>query len=138
MYISTYEDLSALCARARGFSAVAIDTEFLRERTYHAKLCLVQIATPDECAVIDPLAIDDLSPLADLMADVDTLKVFHACSQDMEVLNHEVGQGREVVDRQGIYDRALVGSGDLHQAELGVVQMCIRDSASCMPWGKAR
>ena len=91
MYISTYEDLSALCARARGFSAVAIDTEFLRERTYHAKLCLVQIATPDECAVIDPLAIDDLSPLADLMADVDTLKVFHACSQDMEVLNHALG-----------------------------------------------
>lgn len=91
MYISTYEDLSALCTRARGFSAVAIDTEFLRERTYHAKLCLVQIATPDECAVIDPLAIDDLSPLADLMADVDTLKVFHACSQDMEVLNHALG-----------------------------------------------
>lgn len=91
MYISTYENLSALCARARGFSAVAIDTEFLRERTYHAKLCLVQIATPDECAVIDPLAIDDLSPLADLMADVDTLKVFHACSQDMEVLNHALG-----------------------------------------------
>lgn len=91
MYISTYEDLSALCARARGFSAVAIDTEFLRERTYHAKLCLVQVATPDECAVIDPLAIDDLSPLADLMADVDTLKVFHACSQDMEVLNHALG-----------------------------------------------
>lgn len=91
MYISTYEDLSALCARARGFSAVAIDTEFLRERTYHAKLCLVQVATPDECAVIDPLAIDDLSPMADLMADVDTLKVFHACSQDMEVLNHALG-----------------------------------------------
>lgn len=91
MYISTYEDLFALCTRARGFSAVAIDTEFLRERTYHAKLCLVQIATPDECAVIDPLAIDDLSPLADLMADVDTLKVFHACSQDMEVLNHALG-----------------------------------------------
>ena len=91
MYISTYEDLSALCARARGFSAVAIDTEFLRERTYHAKLCLVQVATPDECAVIDPLAIDDLSPLAGLMADVDTLKVFHACSQDMEVLNHALG-----------------------------------------------
>lgn len=91
MYISTYEQLTAFCARARGFAAVAIDTEFLRERTYHAKLCLVQVATPDECAAIDPLAIDDLSPLADLMADVDTLKVFHACSQDMEVLFHTLG-----------------------------------------------
>ncbi|MDO4436972.1 MAG: ribonuclease D [Coriobacteriaceae bacterium] len=91
MYISTNEDLVAFCKRARAFFAIAIDTEFLREKTYHAKLCLVQIATPDECAVIDPLMIDDLKPLADLMADVDTLKVFHACSQDMEVLVHALG-----------------------------------------------
>ena len=78
MYISTYDDLSAFCGRARCHAAIAIDTEFLRERTYHAKLCLVQVATPDECVVIDPLTIDDLSPLAELIADVDTLKVFHA------------------------------------------------------------
>lgn len=91
MYISTYDDLSAFCGRARCHAAIAIDTEFLRERTYHAKLCLVQVATPDECVVIDPLTIDDLSPLAELMADVDTLKVFHACSQDMEVLVHTLG-----------------------------------------------
>ena len=75
MYISTNEDLTAFCKRARAFSAIAIDTEFLREKTYHAKLCLVQVATPDECVVIDPLAIDDLGPLAELMTDVDTLKV---------------------------------------------------------------
>ena len=91
MYISTNEDLTAFCNRARAFSAIAIDTEFLRGKTYHAKLCLVQIATPDECVVIDPLAIDDLGPLAELMTDVDTLKVFHACSQDMEVLCHALG-----------------------------------------------
>lgn len=91
MYISTNEDLSAFCSRARAFSAIAIDTEFLRERTYHAKLCLVQVATPDECVVIDPLAIEDMTPLAGLMTDVDTLKVFHACSQDMEVLHHALG-----------------------------------------------
>lgn len=91
MYISTNEDLTAFCNRARAFSAIAIDTEFLREKTYHAKLCLVQVATPDECVVIDPLAIDDLGPLAELMTDVDTLKVFHACSQDMEVLCHALG-----------------------------------------------
>ena len=52
MYISTNEDLTAFCNRARAFSAIAIDTEFLREKTYHAKLCLVQVATPDECVVI--------------------------------------------------------------------------------------
>lgn len=91
MYISINEDLTAFCNRARAFSAIAIDTEFLREKTYHAKLCLVQVATPDECVVIDPLAIDDLGPLAELMTDVGTLKVFHACSQDMEVLCHALG-----------------------------------------------
>lgn len=91
MYISTNEELVSFCARARTFAAVAIDTEFLREKTYHAKLCLVQVATPDECVAIDPLSIDDLTPLADLIADVDTLKVFHACSQDMEVLSHTLG-----------------------------------------------
>ena len=91
MYISTNEDLCAFCERARAFDAVAIDTEFLRERTFHPRLCLVQVATEDECAVIDPIVIEDLAPLAALMADSSTLKVFHACSQDMEVLDHALG-----------------------------------------------
>ena len=91
MYISTNEELLAFCERARAFDAVAIDTEFLRERTYHARLCLVQAATPDECVVIDPIVIEDLAPLAELMADEGTIKVFHACSQDMEVLYHTLG-----------------------------------------------
>lgn len=91
MYISTNEDLVSFCRRARTFPAIAVDTEFLRERTYHAKLCLVQVGTPNECVAIDPLAIEDLSPLADLMADPNTLKVFHACSQDMEVLLNTLG-----------------------------------------------
>ena len=91
MYISTHDELSAFCGRARAFDAVAVDTEFLRERTYHARLCLVQVATPEECAAIDPLAIGDLSPLVELMRDEATVKVFHACSQDMEVINHSLG-----------------------------------------------
>lgn len=91
MYISTNDELRAFCDRARSFAAVAIDTEFLREKTFHARLCLVQAATPNECVVIDPLLIDDLQPLAELMGDADTLKIFHACSQDMEVLYHTLG-----------------------------------------------
>lgn len=91
MYISTYEELAAFCERARSFPAVAIDTEFLRERTYHPRLCLVQAATPEECVVIDPIVIQDLSPLAAFMADTQVTKVFHACSQDMEVLYHALG-----------------------------------------------
>ena len=91
MYISTYEELSAFCERAARFDAIAVDTEFLRERTYHPRLCLVQVATPDECVVIDVIAIDNLAPLAILMRDEGTVKVFHACSQDMEVLNYTLG-----------------------------------------------
>lgn len=91
MYISTYEELSAFCERAARFNAIAVDTEFLRERTYHPRLCLVQVATPDECVVIDVIAIENLAPLAILMRDEGTVKVFHACSQDMEVLNYTLG-----------------------------------------------
>ena len=91
MYISTYEELSAFCERAARFNAIAVDTEFLRERTYHPRLCLVQVATPDECVVIDVIAIDNVAPLAILMRDEGTVKVFHACSQDMEVLNYTLG-----------------------------------------------
>ena len=91
MYISTDEELSAFCERARAFEAVAVDTEFLREKTYHSRLCLVQVATPEETVAIDPLAIRDKAPLADLLADPSTIKVFHACTQDMEVLLQSLG-----------------------------------------------
>lgn len=91
MYISTHQALLDFCQRAREFDAIAVDTEFLRERTFHPRLCLVQIATPAESVAVDPLVIDDLSPLAELMADESVTKVFHACSQDMEVMLHTVG-----------------------------------------------
>lgn len=91
MYISTDADLAAFCARAASFDAVAVDTEFLRERTYHPRLCLVQVGTPDESVAIDPLSVGDLAPLAQLLTDPGTIKVFHACSQDMEVLLQTLG-----------------------------------------------
>lgn len=91
MIISTESDLAAFCERAAAYPAVAVDTEFLRERTFHPRLCLVQVATPDECVAIDPLSITDLAPLAALLTDHGTMKVFHACSQDMEVLLHAIG-----------------------------------------------
>ena len=91
MYISTVEELSAFCERARAFEAIAVDTEFLREKTYHPRLCLVQVATPDECVAIDPLAMEDVSPLAELFDNPAVTKVFHACTQDMEVLLQALG-----------------------------------------------
>ena len=78
--------LARFCAEQRGTSFVAVDTEFMRERTYWPILCLVQVAGPIEAAAIDALAPGiDLTPLLALMADESILKVFHAARQDVEI-----------------------------------------------------
>jgi ribonuclease D len=78
--------LERFCARQEGAEFVAVDTEFMRERTYWPILCLIQIAGPEEAAAIDPLAPGiDLAPLLAMMADRRTLKVFHAGRQDIEI-----------------------------------------------------
>ena len=125
MYISTHQALLDFCQRAREFDAIAVDTEFLRERTFHPRLCLVQIATPAESVAVDPLVIDDLSPLAELMADESVTKVFHACSQDMEVMLHTVGVlPRPIFDTQVaaafLGERQQISYGALVQTFCGV------------------
>ncbi|MBM6774050.1 ribonuclease D [Olsenella profusa] len=91
MYLSTSEELAAFCERASTCKVLAVDTEFLREKTYYPKLCLVQVAAGDDIAAVDPLRVEDLSPLAALFQDPDVTKVFHACSQDLEVLLDGMG-----------------------------------------------
>ena len=86
LYIATSEELSAFCERAKTSHILAVDTEFLREKTYFPKLCLVQVSTGSEIAAIDPLLIDDLTPLKELLENPQIVKIFHACSQDLEVL----------------------------------------------------
>jgi ribonuclease D len=69
-----------------GCNAIALDTEFMREKTYYPKLCLVQIAAPGRCLLIDPLAIEDLTPLWRFLRDRTRLKAVHAARQDIEAL----------------------------------------------------
>jgi ribonuclease D len=84
--ITTTAELTAFCRRLDGAPFVAVDTEFMRETTYWPKLCLIQAATPDAEAVIDPLAPDiDLSSFLAVMADPSVEKVFHAARQDVEI-----------------------------------------------------
>src|SRR4051812_8819472 len=84
--ITDTEALAAFCDRQKSAAFVAVDTEFMRERTYWPILCLVQAAGPDEAVAIDSLAPGlDLAPLLDLMADSAVLKVFHAGRQDLEI-----------------------------------------------------
>jgi ribonuclease D len=84
--ITDSDALAGFCARQGGTSFVAVDTEFMRERTYWPILCLVQVAGPEEAAAIDALAPGiDLMPLLALMEDRSILKVFHAARQDVEI-----------------------------------------------------
>lgn len=80
---------------------MAIDTEFLREKTYYARLCLIQVAIEGEVAIIDPFAIKDITLLNDALTSPDVVKIFHASSQDIEILYHETGVvPRPVFDTQ--------------------------------------
>ncbi|MFP1643272.1 ribonuclease D [Pontitalea aquivivens] len=93
--ITTTDALAAFCEQAKTQAYVTVDTEFLRERTYWSRLCLVQMALPgkDGAAVlVDPLA-DGLSlePLYDLFRHEGTVKVFHAARQDLEIFFTEAG-----------------------------------------------
>jgi ribonuclease D len=85
--ISTTADLAAACTRLATHPFVTVDTEFLRETTYYPKLCLLQMASPDEAVLVDPLADGlDLAPFMALMVDPAVVKVFHAARQDLEII----------------------------------------------------
>ena len=93
MLITKSADVAEFCNEISAAEFVAVDTEFVREKTYWPILCLVQIATPDRAVAIDPLANGiDLQPVYDLMANTSVLKVFHSASQDMQVLFNATGR----------------------------------------------
>ena len=87
--IETTAELKAACDIFAKSDFVTVDTEFLRESTFWPQLCLIQIASPDHEALVDPLAKGlDLKPFFDLMADASVVKVFHAARQDLEIIHH--------------------------------------------------
>lgn len=98
--LATAPALAGLATRLAASTHVGLDTEFLRERTYRAQLCLVQIASADEAACIDPLASDTLASLTPVLTADNIVKVMHASRQDLEVLLPAVGLTRPVLDTQ--------------------------------------
>src|SRR3954463_8961210 len=86
--ITDSESLRSLCERLAKSPFVAVDTEFMRENTYWPDLCLIQIGNEEEAAAVDPKADGiDMGPLLDLLTDnEEVLKVFHAGSQDIEIV----------------------------------------------------
>ena len=83
----------------------AMDTEFLRERTYTPELCLIQIANQDLAACVDPLAVNDLSPLGALLDDPAVVKIFHSCRQDLEAIDT-----RTTIHADNLYDTQLAAA----------------------------
>ena len=90
--VTDSETLASKIAAVSSAPYIAIDTEFMRERTYFPILCLVQIAAGDIAFAIDPLAKDiDLTPLYRLLDDPKVVKVFHSASQDIELFYYATG-----------------------------------------------
>lgn len=90
--LDTPDALADLCDRARQRDAVALDTEFVWERTYFPALGLVQMGLGDEIALIDTVALDgQLGPLGDLLADPSVVKVLHDATQDLQILARATG-----------------------------------------------
>ncbi|MCL2528871.1 MAG: ribonuclease D, partial [Coriobacteriia bacterium] len=87
-YLDTSEKLALFIEEASAASVLAVDTEFIRERTFFPQLCLLQLATPERSVIVDPLALEDISPLKGLFLSPDIVKVFHAGEQDLELIYH--------------------------------------------------
>jgi len=122
--IDTADALTAFAARIEDAPVLALDTEFMREKTYRADLCLVQMATPDEAVCVDPIALPDLGALVPALTSTGVVKVMHAARQDLEVLLPSIGLVRPVFDTQIAAALAgfpaQIGYGELARRLLGV------------------
>ena len=125
MFISTTDELEQFCAQVRERKVMGIDTEFMRERTYHPMLCLIQVSYADVVAAIDPTDDLDLTPLVEVLEDGRITKVMHGCDQDLEVIYDACGcVVAPVFDTQlaaaFLGQRMQMGLGALVQHYLGV------------------
>ena len=84
-YIDSKDALINFCDAIKSSEWLAIDTEFVREKTYYSQLCLIQISNGEQLACVDPIALDDIDPLLEILYDQSITKVFHAASQDLEI-----------------------------------------------------
>ena len=120
----TADAVTDLAARLATHASIGLDTEFLRERTYRAELCLIQVSAADDAVCIDPIAVTELGALAAPLTAPGVVKVMHASRQDLEVLLPALGLVRPVFDTQiaaalaGF--AAQVGYAELTRRLLGV------------------
>ena len=91
-YVDTPQALTELCQELQSAEVIAVDTEFIREKTYYAKLCLIQVASDAVTACVDPLALNNLDELVAILYSPDKLKLFHAAWQDLEIFYDQWGR----------------------------------------------
>jgi ribonuclease D len=96
----TAEAVTDLAAQLAAHGRIGLDTEFLRERTYRAELCLIQVSAADNAMCVDPIAVTNLGALAAPLTAAGVVKVMHASRQDLEVLLPSIGLVRPVFDTQ--------------------------------------
>lgn len=96
--------LTHLCDRWRHLPALALDTEFVRERTFYAQLALVQVHDGDACSLLDPLALD-LAPFTQLLAEPGITKVLHGCSEDLDIFFRVMSRRLE-----GLFDTQIAAT----------------------------
>jgi len=110
-FVDTPDALHALCTRLSNSEWVALDTEFIREKTYYPCLCLLQVCNGEIAACVDPLQLNDLQPLLEVLYDDRIVKVLHAARQDLEIFLHDYRRlPGPVFDTQPA--AALLGYGD--------------------------
>ncbi|HXA92124.1 MAG TPA: ribonuclease D [Steroidobacteraceae bacterium] len=118
--VTNQADLEQLALRLASAEAIGLDTEFLRERTYRAELCLLQIADPAGPLCVDPLALENLEALVPVLGAAQPLKVMHASRQDIEVLFPAVGA------LQGIFDTQIAAALTGLPAQIGYGELVKR------------
>ncbi len=111
LHVETTAQLHELCTHLKESEWLALDTEFVREKTYYPNFCLLQICNGKVAASVDPLAIGDMSELLDLIYDHSRIKVFHAGRQDLEIFHQLWGKlPQPIFDTQLAAN--LLGLGD--------------------------
>ena len=123
--IVSSSEMDGLLKRLNDTTLIAVDTEFFRETTYYPKLALIQIATDSIIACIDPLAFDAKPALRKILCDKNITKIFHSCSQDMEVLFYYLNEmPTSIYDTQIanalLTDHHQIGYASLVENELNV------------------
>ena len=101
IWINNNNELQRVCEQLAGSNLIALDTEFIRTDTYYPKIALIQLSDGETIWLIDVLAIDNFLPLKNLLENPDICLIFHACAEDLEVLDHAINiQPTQIFDTQ--------------------------------------